>query len=39
MPAKIPKWEEQNIMKRIISRVAVMNMLQRELTIWRGLKM
>jgi hypothetical protein len=34
MPAKVSKWEEQNIMKRIIGRVAVMNTLQRELTIW-----
>jgi hypothetical protein len=25
MPAKVSKWEEQNIMKRIISRIAVMN--------------
>jgi hypothetical protein len=38
MPAKISKWEEQNIMKRIIGRTAVMNALQRELTIWGVLK-
>ena len=39
MPAKITKWEEQNIMKSIISRIAVMNMLQRELITWRVSKM
>ena len=39
MPAKFSKWEEQNIMKSIISRIAVMNMSQRELIIWRVLKM
>ena len=39
MPAKISKWEEQDIMKSIISRIAVMNALQRELTMWRVPKM
>ena len=39
MPAKISKWEEQNIVKGIISRIAVMNMLEGELTIWRVSKM
>ena len=37
--AKIAKWEEQNIMKSIISRIAVMNTLQRELITWRVSKM
>jgi hypothetical protein len=38
MPAKVPKWEKQNIMKCIKGRVAVMNLFQGP-TIWRVLKM